>query len=353
MQSSHKIRFVYFGGGTPSVLSAAQIDTILSCILNNFSLADQIEVSLETHPTHATIAKLRDFNAAGISRLSLGVQSFSANSLISLGASHESSDSFNAVKNAHSIFEDYAVDLIYNHLGQTLTEWQSDVRSAINFDVPHLSCYALVPISAQNSSSTLHEIELATLALSTLDDAGYSHYASCSSGGFDVSLPGQNCQYELMHWKAPQAHFIGMGPGAFGFIGGYCTVNGYGLDFYSEKLKSNCLPIVSAKQVSDTELRHRYFVLGVKCLEVSLSGYRNQFGRDPLSDFKSEIETLIEMDLAILADDCLMLNQKGRLFVDTCSSVFFSNTQRFIEHPEEPHVRHLMGELQHAIAQNR
>lgn len=339
--SQGPLRFVYFGGGTPSVLTPAQISSVLEEIDRRWGLSRSVEVTLETHPTHAKRPFLLDAAAAGVNRVSIGIQSFQDHLLSALGATHVERDSKAAVDEARSVFDNVAIDLLYRYHPQTPDGWQEDLRAAVEeYRVPHISCYALVPISSSISQpSEEAEVELAIQALAYGQEHGLHHYASCASGGFDIAQPDNRCRYELEHWAAPQSDFVGLGPGAFGFAGGHSTVNRLNVNKYCGLLERGRLPLASAVRVDAVELRHRFFTLGLKALEIPLSTYRSLFGSDPLSDFAAPIRILEREGLASVCEDTLRLTPLGRLYVDTCSTLFFSATQRDVPHPEEPEIR--------------
>jgi len=271
----------------------------------------------------------------------MGVQSFKGALLSALGATHEAHDSRKAVEEACTVFNNVAIDLLYRYRPQTLEDWQEDLRTAIEeYQIPHLSCYPLVPMGpVTERPSEEQEVAFALEALDFGKAHGLSHYASCASGGFDIAPQDRSCQYELEHWRAPQSNFVGLGPGAFGFAGGHSTVNRLAVNRYCSLLEEGQLPLASAVPVDQSELRHRYFVLGVKTLEVPLAPYRSLFRREPLQDFAEPIGTLVREGLGTVSEDAFRLTPIGRFFVDSCSVLFFSSSQRDVPHPEEPELR--------------
>jgi oxygen-independent coproporphyrinogen-3 oxidase len=337
------LEFVYFGGGTPSVLSGAQWETLFNTITDSFTYAPNVEITSEVHPTHATIEGLRLLRSVGVSRVSMGVQSFQEQSLSSLGATHTANHSHQACEAAMNIYDDVAIDLLYAHSEQSAESWELDLQLAISqYVIPHLSCYAVVPIAAGARSSTpATEISMAVKALNMSSASGLLHYASCASGGFDVCRPGSECQYELQHWRAPQAQYCACGPGAFGFVDGYLTANAPSLDTYLDLCSKGRLPVISAKRISSTEMMRRYFVLGVKTLAIRLDTFKQYFLEDALTVFKDEIATLCSNGLATIEAEELKLTSVGSLYVDSCSALFFSPSERVTIHPEEPELRAL------------
>ncbi len=339
--SGGPLAFVYLGGGTPSALPLHHIETLLATLDRHWGLCRDTEITMETHPTHANAAFLSSVRQCGVTRVSIGIQSFFADSLKRLGATHTVREGEAALDAALSEFRHVAIDLLYAYEGQTLEMWRSELsRALIEHSVPHLSCYPLVPPGGQLRASTGLEIELATEAFAMSHARGMRHYASCASGGFDVCMPGHECRYELLHWQAPQTRFVGLGPGAFGYTGSAATVNRLDVREYCDSLlESERLPLASYRPMSNVESRRRFFVIGLKALSVDLREYSRLFQRDAADDFAAEFKWLIDNRFAELHDKCLTLTPLGRLFVDMCCAAFFSSEERAAEHPEERQIR--------------
>jgi oxygen-independent coproporphyrinogen-3 oxidase len=308
---------------------------------------DDAEITTEIHPTHATLEKLKAFRDVGVTRVSLGIQSFSDQLLRGLGASHDERNSHEAVQAALATFERVAIDLLYCFKGQSLEDWLRDLSQAVEeYAIGHLSCYALVPVNSDLlRPSQIEEIRFAEAAISVGKRRGLFHYASCASGGFDLAIPEEQCRYEKEHWGAPQAEFCGLGPGAFGFCADHTTANRLAVNDYCSCLESGRLPLAALGGVPEEELRRRYFALGVKTLEVPFGPYSTQFNRNPRDDFGPIFEDLEALDLVQVERDSLVLTEVGRHFVDSCSAAFFSSTESDVPHPEEPEIRALEREL--------
>lgn len=342
--SGGQLEFIYFGGGTPSVLTAHQIGAIVARLRSAFRQVDGGEVSIEMHPSHAKPDTIAEFMAVGVNRFSLGIQSFDDGHLRQLGAVHDAATAHAALSAFARAGANCAIDLLYRYPGQDSAEWQRELRTAVeDYGVRHLSCYSLVEVGTPNPATppVQEDIALAVQALTYAEDIGFSHYASCASGGFDVCRPGFEGVYEQRHWQAPQAAFIALGPGAIGFAGGHTTVNFLNLDRYCQRIAAGRLPLISATPVDEEEMRRRYFALGVKAIHIPFTPYRERFGSEPLRDFAVEIDGLVAQRLATVDADGLTLSRIGRLFVDSCSTIFYSASERDVPHPEEPQFRRL------------
>jgi len=334
------LEFIYFGGGTPSVLSAPMLQSIISAIQRHFALAPNVEISAECHPTHLVYDWVRAAHDIGINRISSGIQSFDDTTLATLGAQHTAEQGLRAIETVGNVFGSIAIDLLFRSAGQTLEHWASQVERTLSIGcIDHISMYSLIAKDPDTLPPPEMEAEMTVLAYQRFVGAGFEHYASCASGGFDFARTGRRCTYEARHWGAPQAEFLGLGPGALGFAGGHTTVNGLGLSRYVNELGVGSLPLVSATQANADELRRRYFVLGVKTLDVPLAPFEQQFGDDPCVYFAREFAMLLELGFATISNTYLLLTPLGRLFVDSVSAVFFSDTERAVPHPEEPEIR--------------
>lgn len=331
--------YVYFGGGTPSVLSAAAVERILVALRDEIGLTSGAEITLESHPTHIDLDFVRDRRALGITRFSTGLQAFDAPTLEGLGAHHGTEDVARIFKVANVIGQPIAIDLLFRCEGQTLDNWRSQLRRATQEEVAHVSCYSLILKSDNRQPSLELEARMTLVIEEMLAPAGLSHYASCASGGFDYAREGFECRYETGHWAAPQDEFIGLGPGALGFLGTRTTVNGLDVPAYIKRIDAGLLPLVSATQANVEELRRRFFVLGVKALVVPLDRYRELFAEEAEQRFSDEFSQLTRLGFAQIDRDQLTLTPLGRLFVDSISEIFFSPVERDVPHPEEPEIR--------------
>lgn len=332
--------FVYFGGGTPSTLPIGKLSSIIERLSARFGLSSPCEITVETHPTHLIRDYLISARSAGVTRFSSGFQAFDDQTLNALGAQHTVADIVRGLQAAEQVGQSIAVDLLFRCEGQTLEDWGRQLKSLESFrQINHVSCYSLVLKSADGQPPPKLEAAMTVEMLEAMSSLGLDHYASCASGGFDFSSEKDRCVYEVRHWGAPQAEYMGLGPGAFGYLSHRTTVNGLGIPEYIAALNRGYLPIASATHASLEERMRRYFVLGVKTLSVPLRPFETEFGVTAESKFGSEFSRLSDDGLAKLSNHRLEASDLGRLFTDTVSSVFFSQTEAAVPHPEEPEIR--------------
>ena len=189
-----RVHSIFLGGGTPSLFSARGIDAILSAIRARLAVAADAEVTLEANPGTAEAGKFRDFRAAGVNRLSLGIQSFDPRHLKSLGRIHDGREARAAIEMARDHFDNFNLDLMYGLPGQTSEEARADIEAALEYEPPHLSCYHLTlepntyfhrfppQLPDDETTAAMQEAIEARLA-----DAGYEHYETSAFAKSAVS----------------------------------------------------------------------------------------------------------------------------------------------------------------------
>ena len=211
---------IFLGGGTPSLMQPGTVGTILDTIGKRWSVARDVEVTLEANPTSVEAARFRGYRAAGVNRVSLGVQALDDASLKELGRLHTAQEALDAVAIARANFERYSLDLIYARPRQTPQEWQAELKRAIGEAAEHLSLYQLT-IEPDTPFATLHKTGK---LITPDDDASRTLYdltqQICSDAGlpaYEVSnhaRPGAECRHNLVYWRGHE--YAGVGPGAHG-----------------------------------------------------------------------------------------------------------------------------------------
>jgi oxygen-independent coproporphyrinogen-3 oxidase len=209
-----RVYSIFFGGGTPSLFSARAVDALLSAFRARLALAPECEITLEANPGTFEAQKFSDFRAAGVNRLSIGIQSFNAGHLKALGRIHDDAEARRAIDIALSHFDNVNLDLMYALPEQTLAEAQADVRAAVSYGTPHLSFYHLTiepntlfhrnppRVPDDDAAAAVQEMVEARLAA-----AGYAHYEISA-----YARPGRECRHNLNYWRF--GDYLGIGAGA-------------------------------------------------------------------------------------------------------------------------------------------
>ena len=207
---------VFFGGGTPSLLSGGAVEKLLSAVRERLVVPPEAEISLEANPGAIEAAKFAAFRRAGVNRLSLGIQSFRPEHLRALGRIHDGDEARRAIGAAAGCFDNFNLDLMYGLPGQSLEQAMDDVAHALAFMPPHLSCYQLTLEPNTAFAAVPPELPESDLCAdmqeaieARLADAGYTHYETSA-----FAKPGRQCRHNLNYWTF--GDYLGIGAGAHG-----------------------------------------------------------------------------------------------------------------------------------------
>ena len=211
-----RVTTIFIGGGTPSLLSGEAVEALLTAIRTRVTLLPDAEITLEANPGTAEAGRFAAYRAAGVNRLSLGIQSFNPQHLRALGRIHDADEARRAIELAARHFERFNLDLMYGLPQQTLAEAMADVDAALAWRPPHLSCYQLTlepntrfaaappPLPESDLCADMQEAIEARLAT-----AGFEHYETSA-----FARPGDRCQHNLNYWHF--GDYLGIGAGAHG-----------------------------------------------------------------------------------------------------------------------------------------
>lgn len=213
-----RISSVFFGGGTPSLLSGVAVDTILAAVRARMPINPDAEITLEANPGTVEAARFRDYRAAGVNRLSLGIQSFNSRHLKALGRIHDDTQARRAIDIAREHFDNFNLDVMYGLPQQTVDEALNDITAALAFTPPHLSAYHLTlepntyfhrypPTLPDDDASADMQVHIEAL----LAARGYDNYETSA-----FAQPGSRCKHNLNYWLF--GDYIGIGAGAHGKI---------------------------------------------------------------------------------------------------------------------------------------
>ena len=215
---------IYFGGGTPSILSKNEIKSILDCISTIYNIKENTEITLECNPDDLTENKLKALKEVGINRLSIGVQSFDDEDLKFMNRSHNAKQSENCLKLAQKVgFNNITIDLIYGLPGQNLVDWEKNLRKMFKFNIPHFSAYALTiehktllkylvenkKIIPLNENKILEQFNL---LMDMAAKKGFIHYEISNFG-----KEGCFSKHNTAYWQSK--HYLGIGPSAHSYNG--------------------------------------------------------------------------------------------------------------------------------------
>ena len=266
---------IFFGGGTPSLMQPASVAAILEAIARHWRVAPDVEITLEANPTSVEAARFRGFRAAGVNRVSLGVQSLDDAALKELGRLHSAQEALDAVAIARANFERYSFDLIYARPRQSLESWAAELRRALAHAGDHLSMYQLT-IEPDTPFFGLHKA--GKLAIPNEDLARDLYdltQAICVNAGlpaYEISnhaRPGGECRHNLVYWRGHD--YAGIGPGAHGRL----TIDGRRVATETEKRPESWLMRVEAagsglivdEKLTSCETADEFLLMGLRLAE--------------------------------------------------------------------------------------
>lgn len=329
-RDKERVETVYFGGGTPSLLSADEILLIMSRLREVFSLAPDAEITFEANPDDITSARLADWRSAGVNRLSIGVQSFFEADLQWMNRAHNAIQARECIRMAQEEgFDNISIDLIYG--GPTLSDirWQENVETAIGLlHVPHLSCYALTvePRTALDTLIRRHRLEDVSpedqarqflLLMDWTAAAGYEHYEISN-----FALPGHRSRHNSSYWQGKT--YLGLGPSAHSFNGLSRQWNVANNALYSAALLGGSGSFVAEREeLSLVQQLNEYIMISLRTMEGSSLAYmEGRFGMETTQQLVKRAQRHILAGNLILAEN-LSLTQAGKLLADGISADLF------------------------------
>jgi oxygen-independent coproporphyrinogen-3 oxidase len=318
--AGQRVSSIYFGGGTPSLLSPEQIHELLSVIPSHFTVDEASEVTLEANPGTVDEPYLADIMKLGINRLSLGVQSLDDGELALLGRIHTASEAGDAVRLARNAgFTNLSLDLIYGLPNQTLASWHRTLDELIGLSPEHISLYPLtletdapMRLAIQRAEVPPIDPDLTAdqyeLAQDTLAAHGYHHYeiSNWAKGGYE-------CRHNLVYWH--NLPYLGIGIAAHSYIHGHRLANTTDLDSYLNAFSSNLPPAWELDEEIGPELQlSETVILGLRLSEgVCLEGIRSRFGIDLLKHYSQQVDETAALGLLEYSGQRIRLTRRGRL----------------------------------------
>lgn len=330
-----RLATVYFGGGTPSLVGAAMIGRLVDRLVDRWG-ASPNEVTLEANPSARETPDWVGLRAAGVTRLSIGVQSLRDADLRALARGHGADEARSAFAAARAAgFDNVSIDLMYAIPGQSLADWRAGLREALALGPEHLSLYALQLTLApdewaatprrgalrwrERAAAGQDEALAAAhyqLAEDLLDAAGYRHYELSS-----WARPGFAAQHNRVYWE--RRPYTGVGAGAHSFDGATRSWNRRDLDGYLAGIAAGKRPLEGAEELDEPARAFEAMALGLRLVEgVSRRGFAAEFGVDPLRRWRAEIEESIARGLLAIGGDRLRLTAVGRLLANEALLAF-------------------------------
>ena len=322
-----KLKTLYIGGGTPTALSAPQLEVLLDGLTKNLNLSVLEELTIEANPGDLDADKIAVLKNSAVNRVSLGVQTFDDKMLKKIGRSHLEKDIYENIDRLKLAgFDNISIDLIYALPGQTMEQVKENVAKAIGLDIPHMSLYSLI---LENHTVFMNrmrrgklplpkeelEAEMFEYIIAELERAGFEHYEISN-----FSKPSFESRHNLMYWD--NAEYYGIGAGASGYVNGVRYKNHGPIRHYLNAVEEGNARITE-EHLSQKEQMEEEMFLGLrKKSGVSMTRFEEKFGR-PFEGLYGEIvRDLVQQGLMQVEGDRVRMTKRGLFLGDTVAERF-------------------------------
>nr|WP_299340687.1 radical SAM family heme chaperone HemW [Allomuricauda sp.] len=331
------VETIYFGGGTPSLLSGKELAQVIEAVYRNFKVVDSPEITLEANPDDLVFSELssrarsrdvlKQYAQIGINRLSIGIQSFFDDDLKLMNRAHNANEAEACIEMASNCFNNISIDLIYGIPHSDNQKWMANIKKALSFEVPHISSYALtvepktalkkfiekglVPdVDDEQAQEQFH------LLLDTLEGEGYVNYEISNFG-----KPGFFSKNNTSYWLGEK--YLGIGPSAHSFDGKVRSWNIRNNIKYIKSVELEELPL-ERETLSATDRYNEYVMTGLRTIwGVSFEKIEEDFGSTYLSYLNEQAEKHINEHLLFVDGNKLLATKKGKFLVDGIASDLF------------------------------
>ncbi|TDD94590.1 radical SAM family heme chaperone HemW [Flavobacterium cellulosilyticum] len=343
-RNDNSIETIYFGGGTPSVLTTDEIQFLIDAVYKNYSVSENPEITLEANPDDLSTERIIELSKTSINRLSIGIQSFFEDDLQMMNRAHNSAEAKKCLEVATQYFDNISLDLIYGIPGMSNEKWKQNIDTALGFDIPHISSYALTvePKTALNKLIQTGKIakpndEVAAahfqILVETLEKNGFIHYELSNFGEEDYFSKNNSA-----YWLGKK--YIGIGPSAHSYDGISRSWNVSNNSIYLKSLDENKLPN-EIEILSKTDRYNEYIMTGLRTIwGVSLERIEKEFGISYLDYLNNQVQKFIKDDLLEIVtssdstfgrnciEKILKTTKKGKFLTDgIASDLFYLNLE--------------------------
>lgn len=315
-----RIKSIFVGGGTPTVLKPNEMEYFLQSVKRHFpEWSDSIEFSMEANPGTTDLEKLSVMRQGGVNRISFGVQAFQNTLLTGIGRIHDTDDVYRSLDNARRAgFDNMSIDLMFGLPNQTLDMLAESVDKALELELPHYSIYSL-KVEENTLFHTMYqrnqlplpdeedELNMYLLLMERMKAAGYKQYEISN-----FAKPGFESRHNMTYWR--NEDYYGLGAGAHGYVGRQRHVNIKGVNPYNEAANKG-LPRLESFEISKEEAMEDFLMVGLRVLDgVSRSRFREQFGISMEEVFAGPLNKMVGAGLLDATEEGYKLSSKGILF---------------------------------------
>ena len=321
------IETIYFGGGTPSILTIEDLRFLIDVVYSNFKVIENPEITIEANPDDLSKERIIELSNTKINRLSIGIQSFFEDDLKLMNRAHNSTEAKECLEFATQYFDNISVDLIYGIPEMSNEKWLQNIETALSFAIPHISSYALTvePKTALHSFIQKGIIpqpndevaqEHFNILVDKLEENGFIHY-ELSNFGKENYFSKNNSSYWL------GKNYIGIGPSAHSYNGISRSWNVSNNTIYLKSIAENKLALES-EILTKTDRYNEYIMTGLRTIwGISLDRIKNEFGKTYLDYLNHQAAKFIEDHLLFVDDNIIRTTKKGKFLGDGIASDLF------------------------------
>jgi len=324
---TERVNSIYFGGGTPSLLSAIEIKMMIDAVKTNFDLASEVEITLEMNPDDDRQNYLKELKEVGINRLSIGVQSFFDDELKLMNRAHSADEAFLLLKKVKELFDNFSLDLIYGMPLSNLEKWKKNIEFALRFEPNHISSYALTiePKTVLSHQVKKQQVEVLdddeilaqfNFLMDRLENEGYEHYELSSFG-----KPNFQSVNNSAYWSGKS--YLGIGPSAHSFDGNTRSWNISNNAKYINGISTK-RPFIEREILNEIDRYNEYLMTGLRTKNgISLSYIEDKFGLRYKELLEKEAQNHITSQMLYWDGDVLKVSRKAKFLVDGLASDLF------------------------------
>jgi oxygen-independent coproporphyrinogen-3 oxidase len=312
--SDRTISSIFFGGGTPSLMKPKTVETIIDTAQNLWGFTPDVEITLEANPTTVEIDTFHNFHQAGVNRLSVGIQSLRPDALKFLERAHNIEDALRALDLAAKTFERFSFDLIYARPGQTLKDWETELREALSYNTTHLSLYQLtiepgtqffkdkVPAAEEDLGADLFD-----LTQEVMEEAGLPAYEISNH-----ARAGEESRHNLVYWQGDD--YIGIGPGAHSRLNDQAIHQIYKPDLWLQDVSEKGSGEQKRKQLSASDRATELLLMGLRLRDGIETRHFKELSGFDLKEFvdPTGLDYLQDLNLIEWTETHLRTTKDGR-----------------------------------------
>ncbi|WP_431110658.1 radical SAM family heme chaperone HemW [Winogradskyella poriferorum] len=322
-----EVQTIYFGGGTPSLLTNDELQLLIETVYENYKVTANPEITLEANPDDLSKIRILELSKSSVNRLSIGIQSFFESDLKLMNRAHNAEEAKECLSVATRHFDNISIDLIYGIPGASNEQWLLNIETALSYNIPHISSYALTvePKTALASfvkKGIIDDVddeqahEQFHLLKDKLEASGFVHYELSN-----FSKEGYFSRNNTAYWQGKP--YIGIGPSAHSFNGKQRGWNVRNNTKYIKAIQQNKLPI-EVETLTTTDRYNEYIMTGLRTIwGVSIDKVEEDFGKIYKDYLKEQSETFINQQLLYIDDKHIRVTKKGQFLSDGIASELF------------------------------